>query len=267
MRQALRGVRFETTISLRPWPVNRLGKKPTPAPEKRREKKMIETIAVAGRVILMVVLASAWLFGQGARDHPDSSPGLEFPVVMRQKVTAGKTAVGTKIQAKLTVATLVKGVVIPQDAILSGEVIESVAKSDSEPSRLSIRMDSAQWKNGSLPINVYLTAWYYPILSPTAGDLSDRQSDAGRGWGGTGSYPNPNARPAQTFPGAGNNAGIAPPAPESTIAKHRVLMKDIESTRSNKDGAVILSATHFNIKLDKQTTYVLATGDLAAGPS
>jgi hypothetical protein len=44
-------------------------------------------------------------------------------------------------------------------------------------------------------------------------------------------------------------------------------MKDIESTRSNKDGAVILSATHFNIKLDKQTTYVLATGDLAAGPS
>jgi hypothetical protein len=96
---------------------------------------------------------------------------------MRQKVTAGKTTAGTKIQAKLAVATLVKGVVIPQDAILSGEVIESVAKSDSEPSRLSIRMESAQWKNGSVPINVYLTAWYYPILSPTARDLSDRQAD------------------------------------------------------------------------------------------
>ena len=228
---------------------------------------MIKKIAVAGSVILMVVLASVGLISQREPDHANSSPGLELPVVMRQNVTAGKTTVGTRIQAKLTVATLVKGVVIPQDAILSGEVIESVAKSDSEPSRLSIRMDSAQWKNGSLPINVYLTAWYYPILSPPPRDLSDRQSDAGRGWGGTAPYPNPNARPAQTFPGTGNNDGITPPAPESTIAKHRVLMKDIESTRSNKDGGVILSATHFNIKLDKQTTYVLATGVLGAGPS
>lgn len=229
---------------------------------------MTTKINVAGRVILIVVLASAWLLSQGAPDHADSSPGLELPVVMRQKVIAGKTAVGTAIQAKLTVATLIKGVVIPQDAILSGEVIESVAKSDFEPSRLSIRMDRAQWKKGSLslPINVYLTAWYYPIVPPTARDLSDQQSDAGRGWGGTGPYPNPNGRGAPTFPGTGTDGGITPPAPESTIAKHRVLMKDVEST-SNKDGAVILSATHFNIKLDKQTTYVLATGELAAGSS
>jgi hypothetical protein len=229
---------------------------------------MTKKIDIAGRLILIVVLASAWLLSQGAPDHASSSPGLELPVVMRQKVIAGKTAVGTTIQAKLTVATLINGLVIPQDAILSGEVIESIAKSGSEPSRLSIRIESAQWKNGSLslPADVYLTAWYYPIVSPTARDLSDQQSDAGRGWGGTGPYPNSNGRGAPTFPGTGNNGGIAPPAPESTIAKHRVLMKDVESS-SNKDGAVILSATRFNIKLDKQTTYVLATNQLAAGPS
>jgi len=45
-----------------------------------------------------------------------SSAGLEFPVIMRQNVAAGKTPVGTKVQAKLVVATLVDGVVVPQDA-------------------------------------------------------------------------------------------------------------------------------------------------------
>jgi hypothetical protein len=38
-------------------------------------------------------------------------------------------------------------------------------------------------------------------------------------------------------------------------------MKNVESTR-NGDGAVSLTSKSFNIKLDKLTTYVLATGDL-----
>ena len=81
---------------------------------------------------------------------------------MRQNVAAGTTPVGTKVQANLVIATMVDSVVIPRDALLSGEVTESVAKSKTDPSRLAIRMDSAQWKNGSSPIKIYLTAWYYP---------------------------------------------------------------------------------------------------------
>jgi hypothetical protein len=38
-------------------------------------------------------------------------------------------------------------------------------------------------------------------------------------------------------------------------------MKNVESDRSS-DGAVALTSTHSNIKLDKTTTYVLAVGDL-----
>jgi hypothetical protein len=38
-------------------------------------------------------------------------------------------------------------------------------------------------------------------------------------------------------------------------------MKNVESTR-NSDGAVSLTSKSFNIKIDKLTTYVLATGDL-----
>ncbi len=133
-------------------------------------KTFSEAIAV-GHAVLTVVLGSAALLSQVLLSQTtpaaNSFPaGLEFPVNMRQTVAAGKTPVGTKVQAKLTVATLVGGVVVPQDAILSGEVTESVAKSATNPSRLAIRMDSAQWTNGSAPIKVYLTAWYYPVATP-----------------------------------------------------------------------------------------------------
>jgi hypothetical protein len=49
--------------------------------------------------------------------------------------------------------------------------------------------------------------------------------------------------------------------PTSGISKHRVLMKDVKSTH-NSDGAVTLISTRSNIKIDKLTTYVLATDDL-----
>src|ERR1700675_4548672 len=149
----------------------------------------IKTRAV-GRVVLTVVLGCAALLGQQTPSQPTpaapSSLGLlEFPVIMRQNVAAGTTPVGTKVQAKLAVATLVDGVVVPRDAVLSGEVTESVAKSATDPSRLAIRMDSAQWKKGSAPIvlpltsNVYLTAWYYPVAETRAHDLSDQSPDDG----------------------------------------------------------------------------------------
>src|SRR6267142_2286975 len=152
----------------------------------------IKTRAV-GRVVLTVVLGCAALFGQQTfgQQMPGqptpaasgSSEALEFPVIMRQNVVAGTTPVGTKVQAKLAVATLVDGVVVPRDAVLSGEVTESVAKSATDPSRLAIRMDSAQWKKGSAPIvlplasKVYLTAWYYPVAAMTSQDLSDESPD------------------------------------------------------------------------------------------
>ena len=141
-----------------------------------------KTIAV-GHAVLTVVLSSAALLSQSRPAPPSSSAGLEFPVTMRQNVAAGTTPVGTKVQAKLAVATLVDGVVVPQDAILSGEVTESVSKSAADPSRLAIRVDSAQWKNRSAPMvvalapKVYLTAWYYPAAPPTNPDPSSGLPD------------------------------------------------------------------------------------------
>ena len=223
---------------------------------------------ILGHAVLTVVLGCTVLLSQVslAQSTPaaNSLPaGLEFPVNMRQKVAAGKTAVGAKVQAKLTVATLVGGVVVPQGAILSGEVTESVAKSATDPSRLSIRMEFAHWTKGSAPIKVYLTAWYYPAPTPTDQGPPSGLSDAGN---------NPKPRTGGSYPGQrnptsppfGSDAGPVP-APAPDISKHRVLMKNVESTR-NADGAVTLTSKRFNIKLDKETTYVLAAGVLAHGP-
>jgi hypothetical protein len=254
---------------------------------------MFDKTTAVGPAVLTVILGSAALLcgqtvsgqtvsgqtisgqtpSQQTTMSPSSSAALELPVIMRQNVAAGTTPVGTKVQAKLAVATLVNGVVVPRDAIFSGEVTESVAKSATDLSRLAIRMDSAQWKKGSAPIvlsltsKVYLTAWYYPVAAMTSQDLSYEPPDAAgskKNWNGMGTYPDRN-NPAsqQPFPGrdTGTDPVSSPPSPASIISKHRTLMKNVESAR-NSDGAVTLTSKSFNIKIDKQTTYVLAAGDL-----
>lgn len=218
----------------------------------------------------LAVLVLIACFTAMSQATSDGLAGAEFPVIMRQNVLAGKTAVGTKVQAKLAVATLVKGTVIPEDAILSGEVTESVAKSASDASRLGIRIDSAQWKNGSTPLKIYLTVWYYPLATESIADPSDNPMSTAHGSvqvSAGGGRPDPRTSAAsQPFPDpdTDKNNTTLPPRPHSSISKHRVLMKDVESSR-NEDGTVTLISKRFNIKLDKSTTYVLAAGDLGAG--
>jgi len=218
-----------------------------------------------------VLLSSAAFLGQ-APPAVSSPSQIELPAVMRQKVIAGTTRAGTKIQAKLAVATLVNGAVVPQDAILSGEVTESVAKSATSPSCLAIRLDSAQWKNRAAPVvlkftkKVYLTAWYYPPTPLTLNDLSDQSPDASAPTPihRSGSAPNSTRTysASQPFPSPNRNDDLAPPPPSSSISQHRALMKNVQFTRTS-DGGGSLNSKRFNIKLDKTTTYVFAAGDLA----
>ncbi len=200
---------------------------------------------------------------------PASASSIEFPVIMKQDVTAGKTPVGTKVQAKLQVATLVDGTVFPRNTVFSGEVTESVPKSQNNRSRVAIRMDAAQWKDGSAPIKIYLTAWYYPLVVAGRGqDLSyGPPQPASKTWNGAGTYPVSDSPVSRPFPSQDMNGSgdAAPESPVYTLSKKRVPMKDIESEQRD-DGTVTLTSQRLNIKLDKMTTYVLATGELTAGP-
>jgi hypothetical protein len=224
---------------------------------------MFRETTVVGQAALILVVCTAVLLSQQTPATPSRSAGPEFPVTMQQNVTAGVATVGTRVQAKLVIATLVNGTVVPRDAVLSGEVTESVAKSKTDPSRLAIRMDSVQWKNESVPLKVYLTAWYYPMESMMTQDPWNQPADARspRNWNGAGTYPDPNSPASQPFPGRHTDrdsgpAPWAPPASSMPISTHRVLMKNVESLR-NSDGTLTLISKRSNIKIDKQTTYVL----------
>ena len=238
---------------------------PLSLPEGRKTQMSMRRIIVRS-LVLTAVFWSVGLLGQPKPAVPSASSVPEFPVTMRQNVVAGKTSVGTKVQAKLAIATLLDGTVIPKGATFSGEVVESVAKSAADPSRLAIRMDSVQWKKGSAPIKVYLTAWFYPIRMPVAEDTSDEPPAIPIGrprQHREGTYSNPNSPASRPFPGGdtAKSPDVTPDSPASSISNHRALMKDVEST-SNSDGVVAITSGRFNIKLNKTTTYVLATGDL-----
>lgn len=229
-----------------------------------------------------IVLSSAVLLGQVSTTQKESGnnaspPGVmgtsgtsgcvacELPIILRQNIEAGKTAVGTEVKARLVMATMVTGKVIPRDATISGEVIESLARSGNSPSRLAIRMDSAQWKNGSAKFKLYLTAWYYPPAPMVAPDLSYGPPGDRRNWGGvdptvdTTDPPNP-AQKLSTHEDNGVNAG----APASVISTKRVPMKNVKS-ESRADGSLVLVSSRSNIKLNKVTTYSLAMSELLPG--
>ena len=81
-----------------------------------------------GLLVLLFVYAG---FTDQKPPAASNSDLVEFPVTMQQKITAGVTPVGTKVQAKLTISTLVHGTVVPRDAVLSGEITGKVS-ADSE---------------------------------------------------------------------------------------------------------------------------------------
>jgi hypothetical protein len=202
------------------------------------------TFAAPAGVVLAVLaiaflLANSLLFAAQAQANPASATSNasvkpELPVTMRESLVAGKTAVGTKVETKLTMATLLNRVVIPEGAILSGEVIESRSMSGGELSRLAIRVDLAKWKDGSTPLKAYLTAWYYP---PPPMNVEE----VGSSHGPVGGFNFPR-RPVDE-------------APEPTV--NRTKLKDIEMERL-PDGRISLTSSHSDIKLDKVTVYVLA---------
>lgn len=212
--------------------------------------------------LLLFVACSSAAVGQQTSVPSASAAAQEFPVVFQENVVAGKTSVGTKIQAKLGMATLVNGTVIPQGAVFSGEVVQSAGKARADASKLAIRIDSAQWKSGSATLKVYLVGWFYPFALQEGQDLQyGPQQPSTRTWNGQGEYPAQNSNVYRPFPSGGSDSGSSPDTSNSITSKYRVKMKNVETDRS-ADGTITLVSHHSNIKLDKSTTYVLASSEL-----
>jgi hypothetical protein len=220
-----------------------------------------------GLLLSLVLLIGGSLPSRG-QVTPRTSPATvqEYPLILRQNVVAGKTPVGTKVQAKLAMATLLNGKVVPRNAVFSGEVVQSVAKTKTEPSRIAIRMDSVTWKDGSEPLNVYLSCWYYPPVSEPLGEnLRYGPNQASKPtWDGVGQSPVENTNVYHPVPG--NDANKTPNMPggsEQVASNHRLSMEDVEMEHV-PDIPVSLVSKRRNIKLDHYTAYVF-TAAVTAG--
>jgi hypothetical protein len=209
----------------------------------------------------MIVACCAVSFSQQSRSS-SSSVLRQFPVVLQQNVEAGKTPVGTKIQAKLAVATLFHGILIPQNAVVSGVIFESVRKSADAPSRLGIRMENARWQNESTcMMKAYLMPLYYAMAAQSAQALPNGSADPedSRTLNGPAQSSSPMYRP---FPD--NSEASREAIPDAPVLSNRpVSMKDV-GMEPVEDGGVALVSEHTNIKLHKMTTYVLAAIDTPA---
>ena len=91
---------------------------------------------------LVVALGSVGLLAQQTSQSPvpQHCMGCELPALgFPGECGSGQDRGGDEGGGDLVLATMLKGGVIPRDALISGEVIESVAKKDGKPSRLRIR--------------------------------------------------------------------------------------------------------------------------------
>lgn len=220
------------------------------------------------RMLLLTLVLGVFCSFSTATDQAPTQPTLaaaqEYPIILEKGLSAGKTPVGTKIQGKLLMATLVNGKVLPRNAVFSGEVIESKAKTKTDPSRLSILMDLVTWKEGSAAVKVYLTSWYYPTVADPGQSLQyGPEQPPSRTWNGQGQYPDANNRVYHPFPGSEPKDQTLPSTANPVVSSHRVVMENIQSEHGD-NGAIVLVSKHSNIKLDHVTAYVFASQDLTA---
>jgi hypothetical protein len=215
-----------------------------------------------------LIVWAGWvpLLAQDPKPDLNSRPSLEFPASLQGKVVAGSTPVGAEVRARLAMATLMEGVVIPQDALIFGHVEQSVAKSNDAPAILKIKFESARWKKGSTPLTLYLAGCYYPVeFRSPADNPSGLHGEVGLTMGGA---------PPDTFPRAGggmpNSGGLStmdasgqgtypdprPSVTVSEVAKHWVRMEKVETVVA-PDGSLQITSHEKTLKLDKGTTYLL----------
>ena len=211
------------------------------------------------RFILQGALLGFWSVASFAQQAPPSAPHPalhEFPLTLQQSIESGKAKIGTKVQARLAIATLFRGTVIPRNALFTGVVIESDAKSAKDPAKIAIRMETAEWKGGSTSLTAYLLPLSYATTVQAAqGPRGESQDPSSRSTNDAGQDANSPMR--QQFPTNDSQAAqeAIPEAP--TISSRPAQLKNVTLAPSDEGGAALVSE-RANIKLNKQTTYVFA---------
>ena len=212
------------------------------------------------RLLIPSVLIAALALPTVAQKQPSSatpSPRLELPAHLLNKIEAGKTPVGTPVQAKLMMATLVRGQVVPENSVLSGMIEESTVKTKETPSRLRIHITSAKWQTGETKLDAYITSMYHPFWSQS----SSRVRNQPLGLQSPDAYNNDeNVERQQRHEeleraAARSQDTSKAPGPDVGVSSHRYPLPDA-TVATDADGSTSIVSARHNLKLDTKTIYV-----------
>ena len=219
---------------------------------------------------VFVVLLNLATLAQTGRVSPVTSQ--EFPALLAQNIEPGKTAVGTAVRARLKISTLVNGVVVPQGALLSGMVEESLAKTEQAPARLKVHITQATWKDHTLALSLYLSDQYYetPGYDASNSGVNNQRlhPDNSLTFEGTQlrsstdmSDPANSSRMPDRIGRGGDHPGAVP----SLAGRTRI--KGVTAVPDGSGGMVLISERK-KLKLDQSTCYSFqgATKVLETGP-
>ncbi len=220
-----------------------------------------------GQLEIAFVIGVACLLVQAQQPKVNSpvQPRIELPAVLQQKIVAGSTAVGTEVRAKLTIATLVNGVVLPDGAVITGRVEKSLAKTADSLAHLKIKFESAHWKTGDLKLEIYLVGSYYPIEFQTPADqVSGAHAEVGVMVGGSpavgrgrNGIPPSDAETPQDDP-----TDPRPNITHSEVSNHSVRIKNVDTAVAT-DGGLEITSNERNLKLNKGIIYSLQSAGAA----
>ena len=206
----------------------------------------------------ILAFCSAASIGQQSHQASPTPVLREFPMVLQQSVEAGKTPAGTKVQGKLAAATQFYGALIPKNAVVSGEVVESESKKGKDRARLAIRMNTVSWNGGWAPLYAYLMPLYYPAAGQAVPNLPNESPDPDSR---TLNGPNQSSESPMSRPFAGGRSEAIPDV--AIVSSRPVRMRNVV-LEPTSNGGIALVSEHENIKLFKMMTYVFAAEESSA---
>ena len=110
-------------------------------------------------VFLSVSFATLLMAQQSPVSPPPALPNLSIPVRLSKTVSTGKSKRGDPVEFRSLEPILVgQGVVMPANAKLHGHVLGGAPRQGEKPSWLVILVESAEWKDHTLPLHAFITS-------------------------------------------------------------------------------------------------------------
>ena len=112
------------------------------------------------RLLLSVLFSAIAIFAEDPNPTTATSPvpdNLSIPARLSKTIDTGKCKAGDKVELKTLEPVLIgNGVVMPENAKLSGKIVAAASRQDDKPSWLLLVVDRAEWKEHSLPLRAFI---------------------------------------------------------------------------------------------------------------